>query len=140
MSIFSNAINCILNNHFLVTLKKLLPEKKFMIFMVCRLICQSNEPGGFYFFDTIDVEGRRITLGYGGGSFKQCVSYTNQTIFECQFGEIWKFKLSLLNPIHNQTIDCSRILTYNRTSLIISTTIFVQGNYTWVIETNRNYY
>lgn len=103
------------------------------------LTCQSNESGGSYVFSTIDVEGRGVILGVGIGRFKSCVSYTNQTVFECDFEEIWTIKLTLLNPIHNQTIECSRV--YNRTSLSINTTIFIQGN-KWVFATtcNRNYY
>lgn len=103
------------------------------------LTCQSKEPGGLYGFYMIDVEVRKPLLGIGGGGFKTCEAYTNQTIFECHFEEIWTIKLTLLNPIHNQTIECSR--SYNRTMLSINTTIFVQGN-TWVIATtcNRNYY
>lgn len=128
----------------LVSLTKSVPEKKFMIFRfvgsalilkpetpalvkeghTLELTCQSNESGGIYVFNTIDVEGRRMSLGAGGGGFKLCVSSTNQTIIECHFGEIWTFKLTLLNPIHNQTIECSA--SYTQTSP--STTIFVQGN------------
>ncbi|XP_065928217.1 cell adhesion molecule DSCAM-like isoform X2 [Magallana gigas] len=88
------------------------------------LTCQSNDPGGLYVFYTIDVEGRRISLGVGGGGFKSCLSHTNETSFQCNFEEIWTLKLTLLNPIHNQTIECSR--AYNRTMLSINTTIFVQ--------------
>lgn len=87
----------------------------------------------------IDVEGERTILSIGGGGFKTCIAYTNQTIFECHFEEIWTFKLTLLNPIHNQTIECIRSRAYNRTSSSIYTTIFVQGN-TWVIATSGNYY
>nr|XP_034334473.1 neural cell adhesion molecule 1 isoform X2 [Crassostrea gigas] len=88
------------------------------------LTCQSNDPGGLYVFYTIDVEGRRILLGVGGGSFKSCLSHTNETGFQCNFEEIWTLKLTLLNPIHNQTIECS--IAYNRTTMNINTTIFVQ--------------
>lgn len=98
------------------------------------LSCQSKEPEGRYGYRMIDVEGRRTLLGYGGGGFKTCEAFTNQTIFECHFEEIWTFKLTLLNPIHNQTIECTRYGTYNRISSSIYTTIFVQGN-TWVIAT-----
>lgn len=101
------------------------------------LTCQSKEPEGLYGYYMIDVEGRRTELAVGVGSFKICEAYTNQTIFECHFEEIWTFKLILLNPIHNQTIEC--IKAYNRTSSSINTTIFVQGN-TLVIATSGNYY
>lgn len=47
----------------------------------------------------------------------------NKTTLECDFEER-TFKLTLLNPIHNQTVYCSR--SYNRTTLSTSTTIFVQ--------------
>ncbi|XP_052709076.1 cell adhesion molecule 1-like isoform X3 [Crassostrea angulata] len=87
------------------------------------LTCQSNVPVGIYYFYMIDVKGRMISLGAGGGAFRSCHSFINQTRFECDFEEIWTFKLTLLNPIHNQTIECSG--TYNRT-LSINTTIFVQ--------------
>lgn len=90
------------------------------------LTCQSNEPVELYSFYTIDVEGKRISLGFGGGGFKMCLSYTNETILKCNFEErIWTVKLTLLNPTHNQIIGCSTSI--NGTILSVNTTIFVQG-------------
>lgn len=158
--IFSNAVNRILNNHvlFLSHFNKIGTREEIHDFLgfvgfelilkpetpafvkkgqTLELTCQSKEPEGLFGYYMIDVEMRKTLLSIGGGGFKTCEAYTNQTIFECHFEKIWTFKLTLLNPIHNQTIECIR--AYNRTSSSINTTIFVQGN-TWVIATNRNYY
>lgn len=98
------------------------------------LTCQSNESGGVFGFFTFDMEGSRILLVIGGGVFNSCLSQTNKTLFECHLEEIWTFKLTLLNPIHNQTIICSR--SYNQTMWRISTSVFVQGN---ILQLIKNY-
>ncbi|XP_048773500.2 uncharacterized protein LOC125678831 isoform X6 [Ostrea edulis] len=88
------------------------------------LTCQSNHSSGIYQFFTIDGQGNRVIYGTGGGSFKSCQNGTQAAFLDCNFENPWKFFLTLLNPIHNQVVYCSRafIQGYWNTS----TTIFVQ--------------
>lgn len=39
------------------------------------LTCQSNDSGGLYVFYIFD-EGNKTDYAFGGGSFKQCLTYT----------------------------------------------------------------
>ncbi|XP_056001629.1 hemicentin-2-like [Ostrea edulis] len=90
------------------------------------LTCQSGQTSGLYKFYYINSEGNNIEYANGGGSFavKPCDNKTNDAVIECDFGTPWKFKLTLLNPVHNQTIYCQR--SFQGRDVSISTTIFVQ--------------
>jgi hypothetical protein len=90
------------------------------------LTCQSGQESGLFAFCFINNEGNTISYAVGGGGFKSCTNFTNDAFIECDFGSPWVFKLTLLNPVHNQVIYCQR----NGGGLDIknsSTTIFVQG-------------
>jgi hypothetical protein len=85
------------------------------------LTCQSNHTNGFYHFFYVNGDGSRVN--YAVGEEGSCQSFTNDTVVECDFGTSWTFKLTLLNPVHDQTVYCER--NYAKNS---STTIFVQGS------------
>ncbi|XP_062590492.1 uncharacterized protein LOC134252070 [Saccostrea cucullata] len=72
------------------------------------LTCHSTDSGGIYMFFTLDNKGNRIIFGIGGGSFKACSNETQLAFIECSFGDPWLFNLTLLKPIHNQEVYCSR--------------------------------
>ncbi|XP_056009626.1 hemicentin-1-like isoform X3 [Ostrea edulis] len=84
------------------------------------LTCQSNQTSGLYAFSYINNEGNRILYAAVGGGFQSCSNNTNDAFIECDFGTPWKFKLTLLNPVHNQIVHCQR------GDVNTSTTIFVQ--------------
>ncbi|XP_056001698.1 cell adhesion molecule 4-like [Ostrea edulis] len=93
------------------------------------LTCQSGQTSGAYQFFSISSEGNRTSYGNGGGGFQSCSNDTNTAFIdayiECDFGTPWKFKLTLLNPVHNRIVYCLR----NGGGQDVkngSTTIFVQ--------------
>lgn len=89
------------------------------------LTCQSNETSGIYSLFYIDTHGNRINYGSGGGAFLSCTSSTNQANIECEFGSSWIFRLTIIHPVHNQTVFCSGF--QNNKELLTSTTITVEG-------------
>ncbi|XP_056009268.1 hemicentin-1-like isoform X1 [Ostrea edulis] len=88
------------------------------------LTCQSGQTSGVYRFFYTNSEGNKISYATGGGGFKSCLNSTNDAFLECDFGTPWKFKLTLLNPVHNQTVYCQR--SFQGRDADISSTIFVQ--------------
>ncbi|XP_056001680.1 hemicentin-1-like [Ostrea edulis] len=89
------------------------------------LTCQSGQTSGLYTFSYINSEGNTIGYASGGGGFKSCTNNTNDAFIECDFGTPWKFKLTLLNPVHNQAVYCQRT-GGGQDVKNSSTTIFVQ--------------
>ncbi|XP_056009270.1 kin of IRRE-like protein 1 [Ostrea edulis] len=73
------------------------------------LTCQSGQTSGLYQFFYTNSEGNKIAYAIGGGGFKSCENSSNGDSFlECDFGTPWKFKLILLNPVHDQAVYCQR--------------------------------
>lgn len=91
------------------------------------LTCHSNVSGGVYWFFTYDNDGKPVNYGSGGNDFKQCVNRSDQAYIECDFKGPWRFKLTLLHPVHNQIIYCNR--TLNRKVSTCNVTIVVQGKH-----------
>ncbi|XP_056009617.1 cell adhesion molecule DSCAM-like isoform X3 [Ostrea edulis] len=89
------------------------------------LTCQSNQTSGLYTFFYINSEGNTILYAAVGGGFKSCSNNTNDAFTECDFGTPWKFKLTLLNPVHDQVVYCRRS-GGGQDLKNSSTTIFVQ--------------
>ncbi|XP_056001692.1 hemicentin-2-like [Ostrea edulis] len=89
------------------------------------LTCQSGQTSGVYRFFYINSEGNTILYGNGGGGFQSCSNNTNDAFIECDFGTPWKFKLTLLNPVHDLVIYCQRY-GGGQDLKNSSTTIFVQ--------------
>ncbi|XP_056009614.1 hemicentin-1-like [Ostrea edulis] len=89
------------------------------------LTCQSNQTSELYTFTYIDSEGNTIRYALGGGGFQSCQNITNDAFIKCDFGTPWKFKLTLLNPVHDQVVYCHRSRE-GQDLKNSSTTIFVQ--------------
>lgn len=111
----------------------LLPETRAVVRQGqnLELTCLSNETRGSYVFYAYNSS-QNVIYGQGGDN-KRCQNFTNQAILHCDFGRPWQFRLTLLNPVHNQTIFCSRQI--HEIFVISNTTIFVQGkhNYEWLL-------
>lgn len=89
-----------------------------------KLTCLSTKTGGsLKFFYSKD--NRSIDMAYGGGSFNGCINYfKNESTFSCNF-TTEEYVLTLNSPVHNRTIFCS--ISWNRSTVIDKTTVFVQG-------------